>query len=607
MSWVVILWSMMAAASLTLAAIHLLVWHRRHSEYEHLLFFTLAASAAAFGGCELALMRAQTPAAYAETLRWAQLPLSAFVVSVVGFVHFYFGTGRAWLGYAVCALRVATLVLNFTTGANVNFTSVLALDPLALWGARIAAPVGESSRWVWVPQLSNVLLVIYIVDAAVALWRHGDAPSRRRAAVVGGALVLCVGIAATIAALTLSGAVHAPTMVLPSVFILVLAMGYELGRDLLAAAHLASRLRASEERFRTVVQAVPNAILLVDESGKMTFANAQVRRVFGYEPEEIVGRGIDSLVPSGVAVAHEQYRSAYTRHAQARAMGAGRELFGRRKDGTDVPVEVGLNPLSTPEGMLVLVSVVDVSERRRMEHEAMRQRSELAHLSRVGMLGALSGSLAHELNQPLAAILSNAQAAQRFLAQQPPRLDQVSDIIADIVRSDRRAAAVIQRLRAMIRKEDVEHRPLDVNEVAQDSLRLMHSDLLGRRIDATFDLARGLPPISGDRVQLQQVMLNFVMNAADAMEHSTGERTITVRTSLTPGGYVEIAVSDRGPGIALPDLETIFEPFVTSKRHGIGLGLAICRTIADAHGGRIFATNNADGGATLHFEIPGTA
>ena len=144
---------------------------------------------------------------------------------------------------------------------------------------------------------------------------------------------------------------------------------------------------------------------------------------------------------------------------QARSMGAGRELFGRRKDGTEVPIEVGLNPTQTEDGLFVLVSVVDVSERRRVEQAAARQRNEVAHLSRVGMLGALSGSLAHELNQPLTAILSNAQAAQRFLAQTPPRLDQVAEIIDDIVKNDRRAATVIQRLRALLKKEDAEHRP----------------------------------------------------------------------------------------------------------------------------------------------------
>ena len=208
------------------------------------------------------------------------------------------------------------------------------------------------------------------------------------------------------------------------------------------------------------------------------------------------------------------------------------------------------------------------------------------------------------INQPLTAILSNAQAAQRFLAQTPPRLDQVAEIIDDIVKNDRRAATVIQRLRALLKKEDAEHRPVDVNEIVQDSLRLMHSDLLSRRVEVIADYDADLPLVSADRVQLSQVMLNFVMNGCEAMEDAKGPRRLLVRTRRAPSGNVEVTVGDRGGGIEPADLEGIFEPFITTKRHGVGLGLAICRTIVDAHGGRIWATNNPDGGATLHFEIP---
>ena len=163
-------------------------------------------------------------------------------------------------------------------------------------------------------------------------------------------------------------------------------------------------------------------------------------------------------------------------------------------------------------------SIVDVSVRRASEQAAARQRNELAHLSRVSMLGALSGSLAHELNQPLTAILSNAQAAQRFLAQTPPRLDQVNDIIADIVKNDKRAALVIQRLRSLLKKDVSEHVPVDINETVQDALRLMQSDLLSRGVEIVTDFGGNLPLVSADRIQLQQVILNFVVNGCEAME-----------------------------------------------------------------------------------------
>jgi len=260
--------------------------------------------------------------------------------------------------------------------------------------------------------------------------------------------------------------------------------------------------------------------------------------------------------------------------------------------------------MPTEKGLFVLASIVDITERRNIERTTARQRDELAHLSRVAMLGELSGSLAHELNQPLTAILSNAQAAQRFLAQSPPRIDKLAEILADIVKSDHRAGAVIQRLRAMLRKEEAQRQPLDVNDMVEESLHLMRSDLMNRRVVVSTDFDETLPTVSGDRNQLQQVMLNFVINGCDAMDGQEVDRGLLVRTRATAQGNVEISVADRGAGIPPADLERVFEPFVTTKLHGLGLGLAICRSIVEAHGGRLWATNNADRGATLHCELP---
>ena len=266
--------------------------------------------------------------------------------------------------------------------------------------------------------------------------------ARRRAAVVGGSLVVFITAVAGFAALITLGLVHAPTIVMPGVFIMVLAMGYELGWDMIAAAQLAAQLRASEQRFRAVVEAAPSAILLVDDKGMITLANAQAETVFGYPRQELAGQPVELLIPERFRVPHVGLRAAFANDPQTRAMGAGRELFARRKGGGEFPVEAALSPMSTAEGEFVLVSVVDITERRGLEQAAARQRDELAHLSRVAMLGELSGSLAHELNQPLTAILSNAQAAQRFLAQSPPRVDQLG---GDSVRHREERSTVRER------------------------------------------------------------------------------------------------------------------------------------------------------------------
>ncbi len=605
MNWVEIVWVGMSAASLTLGIVHLFVWFKQRAEIAHLLFFALAASATAFGAFELAMMHSPSPAAYAATLRWAHVPLAMVVLSIVWFVRFHFAAGRVWLAWSATGLRLLALALNFATGVNINFTEVSALDPLMLWGGVVVTgPIGVANPLAIVPQIGNLLLLAFVIDASITLWRRGGADARRRAVVVGGGVVICIVAVAGFAALITSGLVHAPTIVMSGVFIIVLAMGYELGWDLIAAAQVASRLRASEVRFRAVVEAAPSAILLVDDKGSIALANAHAEGLFGHSRAELITLPIDRLVPDRSRGAHAGLRTLYAMDPQTRTMGAGRELFACRKDGSEFPVEVALSPMATDKGLFVLASVVDISHRRELELATARQRDELAHLSRVAMLGELSGSLAHELNQPLTAILSNAQAAQRFLAQSPPRVDQIDEILSDIVKSDHRARSVIQRLRAMLRKEESQHQALDLNDMVEESLRLMRSDLLNRGVTLGTELASALPPVSGDRNQLQQVLLNFLMNACDAMDAQSTERQLQVSTRASAPGHVEIAVSDRGTGIPPADLERIFEPFVTTKAKGMGLGLAICRSIVTAHGGRLWATNNADRGATLHCELP---
>jgi PAS domain S-box-containing protein len=251
----------------------------------------------------------------------------------------------------------------------------------------------------------------------------------------------------------------------------------------------------------------------------------------------------------------------------------------------------------------VIGTHADNTERRRVRAEVEEQHRQLAHLARAAMLGELSGALAHELNQPLSAILANAAAAQRFLAQDPPNLTEVRDVLEDIVHDDNRAGAVIARLRSLLKKGERRLQRLDLNEIVSDVLVLVRSDLVERRVSVETKLAPGLPLVLGDRVQAQQVLLNLILNACDAMgDNAPRDRLLTILTAPGDSGVL-LSVVDQGVGIPQAIMERIFEPFFTSKEHGMGLGLAICRSIMRTQGGRLWATNNPDRGATLWVEF----
>ncbi|HTQ51322.1 MAG TPA: ABC transporter substrate binding protein [Candidatus Acidoferrales bacterium] len=257
------------------------------------------------------------------------------------------------------------------------------------------------------------------------------------------------------------------------------------------------------------------------------------------------------------------------------------------------------------QAMTIAALLVQRRQRRRAELEIQRQRTELAHVSRVSTLGQLASALTHELNQPLGAILRNAEAAEIFLQNNPPKLEEVEAILADICRDDRRAGDVIDRMRTLFKRRGLAAGPLDLRSLVEDTVALARPDAETRQIQISVQVPSQLPAVNGDRVHLQQVLLNLILNGMDAMNSTPKlERRLTIRVSEATDGNLLVAVSDRGTGIAPEEIVHIFEPFFTTKPDGMGMGLAISRTIIQAHGGEIRAANNALGGATFAFTLP---
>ena len=265
--------------------------------------------------------------------------------------------------------------------------------------------------------------------------------------------------------------------------------------------------------------------------------------------------------------------------------------------------EIRVEQLRRPEGGAV-ISHIDVTNRVRAELEAQNHRRELAHVARVTLLGELTASIAHELNQPLTAILSNAQAGQRILSKKKSRFPIVRDILSDIADDSRRAGEVIHRLRSLLEKGDPQKQALDVNSLVEQTLRLVHSDMIIRRIAVEKQLDTTVPPVLGDRIQLQQVVLNLIVNAAEAMaECAPIERKVVLSTFATED-RVGIRVRDFGTGLDPKYREQIFEPFFTTKDHGMGVGLWINRAIVESHLGELLAANNDDKGCTFDVMLP---
>jgi two-component system sensor kinase FixL len=332
------------------------------------------------------------------------------------------------------------------------------------------------------------------------------------------------------------------------------------------------------------------------------WANQRLRSLFGFGQNDVL-RFDDVL-----ARIHPEDRSqvdSLVQHAQEHGLPFEAD-FRVLSDGTERWIAAKGQSLGNAPGraMRRMGALIDITTRKKAELEEQRHRDELAHVSRVSMMGQLASALAHELNQPLGAILRNAEAAELFVQASPPDLQEVRAILADIRKDDQRAGEVIDRMRALLKRRESQWSELDLNAVAEEVAGLLRFDAEARRVKLTLELSRSVSGVRGDRVQLQQVLLNLILNAMDAMnECEAGRRCVEIGVRPREG-EVEVAVSDSGHGILAANVKRLFEPFFTTKPSGMGLGLAISHTIIQAHGGRLWAENNPDGGATFRFTLP---
>lgn len=480
MEIVTILWSLGAAVAVSLAVVCGLVWLIERQDFANLMLCVLGVATAASAYAELAMMYSATAAEYGEWLRLYHLPIFLGLMAQLLFVHYYLGTGRASLLWTVISARAVVLIVNFSVHPNFNFRDIVALRSVSLLGEQVSA-IGAAvprTEWQLFAVASLILLMGYLVDAAVRRWLKGGADSRRRALAV--CLAIAVPILCTIGytQLLAFGIVRAPVSNLAWFLGALLIMAYESGRDFILS--------------------------------------------------------------------------------------------------------------------------------RRVRLELAELRNQLAQVERVSVLGQLASALSHELAQPLSAIYFNVSAARQDLNGEKPDLEELRSILDDIARDNRRATGIIDGMRQLFKQRAIEMHPLRVEEVVQDVVSLIRSEASSKRVAVSVLIPPGLPPVSGDRAHLSQVLLNLLTNSIHAVQSCPPDaRQVVVEARANEAkNEVEVVVRDSGPGIPDSIAGDVFKPFFTTKSDGMGVGLALSRTIIEAHGGRLWADRMpAQEGATFRFTL----
>ena len=477
--------------------------------------------------------------------------------------------------------------------------SLARMGPAAAYTLAVVAVAAGAMARIWLDSLfdhrSTFLLFVPAVVLAAAL--SGLWP---------GLFATFLGAVAGLAVDFAWGGIAAGDVIAAVLFVIVGAAvtigGEWFQRARIRSADVNRDLAQREAHLRSILETIPDAMIVIDEGGLMRdFSNA-AQRLFGWTPDEVVGKNVSMLMPEPYRTAHDGYLQRYYRTGERRIIGIGRVVVGERKDGSTFPMELAVGEVPVTEGRFFTGFVRDLTERQHTETRLQELQSELVHVSRLTALGEMASALAHEINQPLSAIANYLKGSKMLLDRDVVPHERVAEAVDRAANEALRAGEIIRRLRDFVARGETERRIENLPKLIEEAsaLALVGAKEYGIRV--RFELDPQVDLVLADKVQIQQVVLNLIRNAVDAMLEST-LRHLTVTVVPTDNDMALISVADTGPGVSADVADQLFQPFITTKRSGMGVGLSISRTIVEAHGGRIWADANDGGGAVFRFTV----
>jgi two-component system sensor kinase FixL len=364
-----------------------------------------------------------------------------------------------------------------------------------------------------------------------------------------------------------------------------------------------SSLRHSEAHLRSILSTVPDAMVVIDEWGKMISFSDAAERLFGYSQAEVLGANVSMLMPSPYRERHDGYLERYLTTGERRIIGIGRVVFAQRKDGTTFPMELSVGE-ATGESQRVFTGFIrDLTDRHRTQEQLEELQSELIHVARVSAMGTMASTLAHELNQPITAVANYVEAVRDLLAQpDPDDLPEIIEALEDAAGEAMRAGQIVRRLRDFVARGEVERTAENLPDLINEAAAFGLMGAIEKAVETRMDIDHEAASVLVDKIQIQQVLVNLIRNAVEAMGPAA-RRILTIRTTPDQPGLVRVTVADTGPGVAPEVAAQLFKAFVSTKMEGMGLGLSICRTIVEANGGRIWMESAEGGGTQFHFTL----